>query len=235
MKKLVTSVIIMMLFLIIGTSAYAERFSSIGMNIDLPKEYYDLKSAIDNNDAKIDFYTAMMQTTKEKLSEEYLLNSVLYNGINSNLANEIFLTCLESQISKSVFHLHLADENKKEQIKADLKTIAEAQGREVKSQEIYAKNGIEYVYTIMTKSKMTVYQYYTIVNGQEITLSLHSSDSSVKEDSLKKVVDSISFDELLEKPTDLASYILIGVTVILIGMVLVLMYMAFFSKKNERE
>ena len=235
MKKIVTSIIFIAIILLGCTRVYAEKFVGLGMNIELPKEYYNLKAAIDTNDAKMEFYIAMMQTTKEALAEEYKANSVLYNGITSNLANEVFVTSAETRLTKSIFHLHLADEKQKEKVNDEIENIATAQGMEIKKQETYSKNGIEYIYTETTKSKSTIYQYYTIINGEGITISLHSSDSSAKSEDLKKMIDSITFDELLEKPTDISSYILIGVTAILVVMVLVLMYMAFFSKKNERE
>ncbi len=231
MKKIVISIVLIVFSLIGFNRVYAERFEGLGMNIELPKDYYNLKAGVNTNDTKIEFYTAMLKTTKEDLSAEYKQNGVLYNGINSNLANEIYVTSTENKLTKSVFHLHLAKDNQITNVEDEIKSVAEAQGIEVSSQESYSKNEIKYIYSVMTKSKTTIYQYYTIVNGIGVTISLHTTDDSAKKEDIKKIVDSISFDELLEKPTDISSYILIGVTAILVVMVLVLMYMAFFSKK----
>ena len=236
MKKVLISVVLIILLIMGCSRVYAERFESLGMNITLPtKEYYNLKAAVDTNDAKIEFYTAMMGTTKASLAEEYAANSVLYNGINSNLANEIFIKSSETKLSKSIFHLNLASDNQREKLETELKDSAKAQGLSISTQESYTHGEIEFIYQVMTKGDLTVYQYCTIVNGQSIIISLNSSDSSAKKEVIKEIVDSISFDELLEKPVEITSYILIGITAILVGMVLVLMYMAFFSKKNDRD
>lgn len=233
MKKIVISLSLIIAILASCTSVFAEKFEGIGMKINLPEEYYDLKAGIDTNDTKIEFYTALMKITKEDLATEYRQNSVLYNGINSNMANEIYVSTSENQLTKSIFHLSRATEEQTKQVKDELEKAAVAQGMKTNKQEVYSKNEITYIYTAMTKSSLTVYQYYTIVNGTGITISLHSSDNSAKKDELKKIVDSITFDELQEKPASFTKYILIGVTSMLVIMVLVLMYMAFFSKKNK--
>ncbi len=233
MKKIVSILILTVVILAGTTRVFGERFEGLGMNIDLPEEYYNLKAGVDTNDSKVEFYTALMQTTKEDLAAEYKQNLVLYNGISSNLANEIYISETENNLTKSIFHLSLASEDRIDKVENEIKKVNESQGLQITSQETYSNNGIKFIKTVSTKSKLTIYQYYTIINGTGITISLHSSDSSAKIEDLKKIIDTISFEELQEKPADITLYVLIGITAILVIMVLVLMYMAFFSKRNE--
>ena len=233
MKKIAVSLILIIAIIANCTKVFAERFESLGMNIDLPKEYYNLKAGIETGDSKIEYYTALMQTTKEKLSEEYKQNSILYDGINTNMANEIYISSTENKLTKSIFHLSSATEEQITQVEEELKKTFDAQEMKTSNIEKYEKDEITYIYSVTTKSTTTIYQYYTVVNGVGIAISLHSSDSSAKSEEIKKMIDSISFDELQEKPAEFTLYILIGVTAILVIMVLVLMYMAFFSQKKD--
>ena len=235
MKKVIVSLILFILIIASCTNVFAARFESLGMKIDLPEEYYNLKAGVDTGDAKMEFYTAMMKTSKETLSAEYKQNGVLYNGINSNLSNEIYITESENKTTKSIFHLSTASEKQLESIKEEIKSAEIALGRKITTQEIYTVGEINYLYTVSTKSGETYYQYYTIVNGTAITILLNSSDSSEKGEIVKKMIDSISFDEIQEKPAEFMLYVLIAITAALVIMVLVLMYMAFFSKRGEEE
>lgn len=235
MKKVIVSLCLFILIIASSQSVFAARFESLGMKIDLPEGYYNLKSGVDTGDAKIEFYATMMRTTKEALASEYKQNGVLYNGINSNLANEIYISEAENKTTKSIFHLSTASEKQLDSLKEEIKSSITAKEMKVTTQEIYSVGEVSFLYTVSTKSSATCYQYYTIVNGTAITIQLNSSDSSAKSDIIKKMVDSISFDELQEKPADFMLYILIAVTAALVIMVLVLMYMAFFSKRGEKE
>jgi len=234
MKKIIIGFIVGFLILVNCTGVFAARFESLGMNIDLPEEYYNLKAGIDTNDSKIEFYTTMMQTTKEDLTSEYRQNSTLYNGINSDLSKEIYIYETQNKLTKNVFHLSLATEEQLGEVEDELKKLSKAQGMSTTTQEIYKLGGITFVHLIAKKASLTIFQYYTIVNGVGITISLNSSDVTTQNEELKTIVDSISFDELQEKPAEYTNYILIGITAVLVIMVLVLMLMAF-SSKNEND
>lgn len=234
MKKIIISLSLFVLLITSCQTVFAARFESLGMKMDLPDGYYNLKAGIDTGDAKVDFFTTMMKTTKEALLSEYKQNGVLYNGIiNTDLSSEIFICETENKTTKSIFHLNTASEKELEDIKTEIKNSITAQGMKNTSLEMYEVGGISFIYTVSTKAKATSYQYYTIVNGTAITVLLNSSDSNAKADTIKKMIDSISFDEIEEKPANFMLYILIAVTAALVIMVLVLMYMAFFSKRGE--
>ena len=233
MKKIVVSLVVFILFIGNIGNIYAAKYDNIGLTIDLPEDYYDLKDGIDKDDAKVLFYTALMKTTKEELIKEYEQNLTLYNGINSDLSKEIFITMSENSITKNVFHLTLASENELTQVKNELNNAIKSQGMTVTKQEMYQVGGVTFVYTIIKDADVMIYQYYTIVNGIGITFSQNNSDATSKDEELKKIVGSVSFDELQEKPVKFTMYILIGITAILVIMVIVLMFMAFSRKKED--
>lgn len=233
MKKIVASLMISLIILLQCAGVMATDFESIKMNIELPKDYYDLKDGIDSNDSKITFYETMLKTTKEDMAEQFEQNSVLYNGVSSNLSKQIILAESQNRLTKKIFHLNTATEKQMEEVKAGLNELAKNQNMEVTSQEIYENSGITFVYSVINNSPLTIHQYYTIVNGKGITISLNSSYSNVQGKELKDVVDTITFQQLEEKPADFTNYIIIGVSAILVIMVIILMYMAFSGKKKE--
>lgn len=234
MKKIVASLMISLIFLLQCVGVMATDFESIKMNIELPKDYYDLKAGIDNNDSKITFYeTYIMKMKKEDLKEYIEQNSILYYGVSSNGSKQLILAEAQNSLTKKIFHLNTATEKQMLEVKEGLNELATNQNMEVTSQEVYQNNGITFVYSIIKNNSLTIYQYYTIVNGKGITISLNSSYSNVQEKELRDVIDTITFEQIEEKPTDLTNYIVIGVSAILVVMVLILMYMAFSGKKEE--
>lgn len=233
MKKIGISIFLILVILLNGTIVNAAKFQSLGMSVDLPEDYYDLKAGIDTNDSKIEFYTAMMQTTKEDLAREYKQNSTLYNGISSNLSKEIYISETNNKLTKSIFHLNLATEEQLEEVEDEISELAKTQGMYVTTQEIYKLGDVIFIHSIIENTTLTIYQYYTIVNGIGITFSLNSSDLDAKNAELKEIIDSITFDNIDEKPTEIKAYIVIGVTAVLVIMVIVLMFMAFSNKRED--
>lgn len=233
MKKIVISLIISIIILLQCTSVLATNFESIKMNIDLPDEYYDLKEGIDKNDSKIPYYETVLKTTKADMKKQFEQNSILYNGVSSNLSKQLIIAEAQNSLTKKIFHLNEATEEQMEKLKTELNLLATNQNMEITSQEIYTSNNNVFVYSVIKNSSLTIYQYYTIINGKGITISLNSSYSNTKKEELKEIIDTITFNELQEKPTDITNYIIIGISVILVIMMIILMYMAFFDKKKE--
>lgn len=233
MKKILTIIAIMGTILIYSVNVMAVGIEEINMNIEIPEEYYDLKSGIESNDSKIEYYEAILNVTKEDLISQYEQNSILYNGINTNLSKEIIISRVESNITKNIFHLNTATADKINEIKSLLIENAQLQNMEVESQEEYICNNLLFINTIIHSEDRTIFQYYTIVNGSAITISLNSSYTNTSNNELKEIIDTISFEEILEKPTDYTNYIIYGISVILIIMVIAIMILAFSGKKNK--
>lgn len=233
MKKVVASLILSVVILMQGVTVMAASFESIKMNMELPKEYYDLKAGIDSNDSKIAYYETVLKTTKDELSKQYEQNSILYNGVSSNLSKQLFVSETQNGLTKKIFHLHLATEEQIEEVKTELNQLAQNQNMKVTSQEVYKNGDIIFIHSIIKNNSLTIYQYYTIVNGKGITISLNSSYTNTQNEELKEVVDTITFSKLEEKAPDFTNYIIIGIAAVLVIMVIILMIMAFSGKKEE--
>ena len=233
MKKFAITLTICMAILLCGKGIFAAEFPSIGMKIDFPKNYYSLKDGIENQDSKAEYYISILQTTKENLQNEYKQNSILYNGVKDDFSSEIYVYESSNKITNKIFNLSTAKSNQLDEVKEEIKSIIKSQGMTVSAQDMYTVGNISYIYSTIKNKDTTIYQYYTIVNGKSITISLNTSDTSNKSEEIKQVVDTAKFDKIEEKPTEISTYILIGVTAALILMVIVLMFMAFSNKGRK--
>ena len=66
MKKI--TIILIVALLLLTSTVLAVNLNN--MKIEIPEEYYDLKTAIDNNDTKVAYYEALLKTTKEELKQQ---------------------------------------------------------------------------------------------------------------------------------------------------------------------
>lgn len=228
MKKIIITSIIV-LFVLTSTVLATEIKN---MNVKIPEEYYDLKSAIDNNDEKIAYYETLLKTTKNELKQQINNNNILYLGKNTNLSKTLIVSEQKNSTTKKIFHMHLATDKQIDELKSKLKEEASAQTMYVDKITLYETNGIKWLESNIRSGTDSIMQYYTIVNGRSITVSLQSSYSNIKKDELKEIIDTVRFSDLEKKPVDITTYIIIAVTVILVLMEVVLMFMAFSRKKE---
>lgn len=233
MKKIIVAFILTIILLSNTITILAVEFPEMGMKIEVPEEYYDLKAGIDKNDTKITYYETVLKTTKDELKSQYMQNGIVYNGISSNLSKELIIAVIENARTKSNYHLASLDNAEIEDIKQEI--VNAANGAQKQEQEVYEKNGIKYIYTIFKSGTTTIYQYYTIVNGMAITITLNSKYSNVKQEELKEIVDTIQFDEILEKPSGIVSNPILFVGIILVILIIVLVTIAIVRKTKKKE
>ena len=233
MKKIIVAFIITIILLTNTITILAVEFPEMGMKIEVPEEYYDLKAGVDKNDTKLTYYETVLKTTKDELKSQYTQNGIVYNGISSNLSKELIIAVIENARTKSNYHLASLDNAEIEDIKQEI--VNAANGAQKQEQEVYEKNGIKYIYTIFKSGTTTIYQYYTIVNGMAITITLNSKYSNVKQEELKEIVDTIQFDEILEKPSGIVSNPILFVGIILVILIIVLVTIAIVRKTKKKE
>jgi nitrogen fixation-related uncharacterized protein len=203
------------------------------MTINIPETYYDLKEGIEKGDSKVEYYTTLLQTTKEDLEKEYKQNSILYNGVSEDFSNELYIYATNNSLTKKIHNLALIEETQLDEVKEEIKNTVQAQGMYIKEQEMYEVGDISFVFSEIKNGEAIIYQYYTIVNGNGITISLNTSDSSYDSKKFQKIIDTIEFDEIQEKSVNLNLYILIGSTTALVIFVIILMFRAFSNKRYE--
>ena len=233
MKKIRVAFILTIILLTKTITILAVEFPEMGMKIEVPEEYYDLKAGVDKNDTKLTYYETVLKTTKDELKSQYTQNGIVYNGISSNLSKELIIAVIENARTKSNYHLASLDNAEIEDIKQEI--VNAANGAQKQEQEVYEKNGIKYIYTIFKSGTTTIYQYYTIVNGMAITITLNSKYSNVKQEELKEIVDTIQFDEILEKPSGIVSNPILFVGIILVILIIVLVTIAIVRKTKKKE
>lgn len=233
MKQLARIAGIVMLLIASVTRVSAVNFEELNMTVQLPEEYYDLKAGIEAEDSKIMYYETMLNTTKEQLKEQITTNHILYDGINANLSKELTISTLENSSTKRTFHLHSLSEQEINDLQEELRQEAQSKQMQVEKIDVYQTNGLKWITLTMKSYSNTVYQYYTVVNGTGVTISLSCSGEDAKQEELKNVIDTVTFSELKEKAPDFTNYIIIGVSVVLVIIVIVLMIMAFSKKKDE--
>lgn len=229
MKKIMITLIVALLLLTSTVLA-----ANIGnMNIEISEEYFDLKKAIDNNDTKVAYYEALLKTTKEELKQQMEASNIIYLGKNTNLSKTLMVSEAQSNNTKKIFHLHMATDEQIEELKVQLKEEATSQNMYIDNMTVYEANGIKWLESSIRSGTDAITQYYTIVNGKSITISLQSSYSNTKQGELKETIDTVKFTNLEEKPADFTNFIIIGITAVLVLIVAVLMVMAFQKKKEQ--
>lgn len=230
MKKITISLIVALLLL--TSTVLAVNLDN--MKIEIPEEYYDLKTAIDNNDTKVAYYEALLKTTKEELKQQIETSNIVYLGKNTNLSKTLMISEAQSGVTKKIFHLHMATEEQIGELKEQLKEEATAQTMYIENMTVYEVNGIRWLESSIRSGTDAITQYYTIVNGKSITISLQSAYSNTKQGELKEIIDTVEFTNLEEKPADFTNFIIIAVTAVLVLIVVVLMVMAFSKKNNNK-
>lgn len=229
MKKITITLIVALLLL--TSTVLAVNIDN--MKIEIPEEYYDLKTAIDNNDTKVAYYEALLKTTKEELKQQIETSNIVYLGKNTNLSKTLMISEAQSGVTKKIFHLHMATEEQIGELKEQLKEEATAQTMYIENMTVYEVNGIRWLESSIRSGTDAITQYYTIVNGKSITISLQSAYSNTKQGELKEIINTVEFTNLEEKPADFTNFIIIAVTAVLVLIVVVLMVMAFSKKKEQ--
>lgn len=233
MRKILSGIIVAIIILLTTVTVNAVNFEELGMKIDIPNLYYDLKAGIDSQDSNITYYESILRTTKEDLRKQYEQSGIIYDGFQSSSSKQLIISAIENIRTKSDFNLNLLEENEVTQLQEEL--INANTGMKKQSQEIYENNGIKYVYTLFKNGNETSYQYYTIVNGKAITIALSSKFSNIKNDELKAIVDTIEFDEIQEKPFSIINnpYVLIGAGIG--GIVVLIISIIAISITNKKD
>ena len=244
MKKTVVTMIILLLITGVSNTVLGAIFENIKMGIDLPEDkYFDLKAGVESDDAKIPYYELILQTTKDKLKRDYNSNGIIYNGISDNLSKELIISSMRNLKTQRDHNLNDLKEEDINLIKNEISTLAENNGLEVVSHKEYNNGQIKFIYSIFESDKLLVEQYYTVVNGNAITIALNTSisndgmtqDNNNEINELKKIVDTIEFTEIEERKFYIDEVTVIIATIIILTIVVIAILVSFLLKRKNEE
>lgn len=114
------------------------------------------------------------------------------------------VTCQEGEVSQGQWNLSLYDDEECDDLGEDLAETLENGGYENVEYSLYHKEPVTWLrfsWERQPEGEERIYgiQYYTAMNGKSITLAF-SSDKPMTEPSMTEIVDSIAFNQVLDRP-----------------------------------
>ena len=240
-KRLLIGFLSFMMMFGITTQAFAEEgtyeIKEAKMTLDIPEEFMVFERVVDEFDPNLE----LINSSKEDLEKVFENGNIYLNAVMVPSDNEIVVTLTEYAGSQDIFNFKYFKD--KEMDTLGSKLISDAQsnsnGVEYTGYETYKNDQASFIVLdlIQNSSEGQVYgkQYYTIVNGQAIYITLHSYVGEISADTsemFKGIIDSVKFEEILEKPSEgfmekltgmitLKTLVIGGVVVVLGGIILI--------------
>lgn len=114
------------------------------------------------------------------------------------------LTCQEGEVSQGQWNLSLYEESECDDLGESIAETLEKGGYENVQYSLYPKDPVTWLcfrWERQDKGEARSYgvQYYTAMNGKSITVAF-SSEAAIEEDSVTEIVDSVIFDQVLDRP-----------------------------------
>ncbi|WP_343208460.1 hypothetical protein [Anaerolentibacter hominis] len=207
MKKLKWITLCLLCTLLIGStvSAAAETYTldELNMQITMPEGWVNLDRNSENPNFDGEIFNA------EELVPYYEQNNIYLNSIRSDYLSELVVTKVEYDGSESIFDFNSFSDKELDKIANEMYTedTVLQSGIHYTDHSIYQQEQAKFMvmdfYQEAQGSKVYSRQYYTIINGKAINVTLHSYNGELSEEDLqaqKAAVDSIHFNEILKKP-----------------------------------
>lgn len=208
-KRLLIGFLSFMMTLGITTQAFAEggtyEVKEAEMTIDIPEEFVVFEHIVDEFDPNLE----LINSTKAELEDVFKKGNIYLNAVMVPPDNEIVVTLNEYAGSQDIFNFNYFTDKEMEAIGSKLVNDAQNNnnGVDYTGYDTYKTEQGSFIVLdlIQNSSDGQVYgkQYYTTVNGQAIYITLHSYVGEISEETaamLKGIVDSVKFEEILEKP-----------------------------------
>ena len=244
MKKLVSVLCVLSLLLLVPITCLADDsidVAELGFSIKMPEDTYIITRNTDSSDSVWD-----STNLDPKQFLPYMEKNNIYTiAYSKDLSYDIWVLGIQSNEYKEIYNMsQLKDEDLLKYI-SSLNSTYEKQGLSIEN-TIY--KSYEYKFYSLsgssTPNKKTVYYhcYLTVVNGVGVMVYLHSYDGPLTEEhtaSLKKVVDSLKFKEILAAPASSAagqakaSYN--KVTVQRIGSLVFIGFVIYFIRRAKKD
>lgn len=176
-----------------------------GITLSIPEEWVVFERIVDEFDENLE----LINSSKEKLEEIFKERDIYLNAIMIPQNYEIVVNLNEFKASQEIFDFNTLSEK-------ELSILCERILEENTQQqtavlnsgyEIYNHSQAKFIVLDIVKNVdgQEIYgkQYYTIINGQALYITLYSYIGQIEEDKLKEInsiVDTIKFEEIKENP-----------------------------------
>lgn len=210
-KKLLVGLLSAMMLFGITAQAFAEdgtfEIKEAEMKVVIPEEFVVFERIVDEFDPNLE----LINSSKEQLEKVFENGNIFLNAVMVPPDNEIVVTLTENAGSQEIFNFNYFKDKELETIASNL--VANAQGNsgevDYTGYETYKTDQASFIVLNLEQNSNAgqVYgkQYYTTVNGQAIYITLYSyvgEISAETEDMLKGIINSVTFEEIKDKPTE---------------------------------
>ncbi len=208
MKKYASFLFVFILVLLIPVSCMAESsvtIDELGLSLSMPNKTYVITRETEATSTVWDAFT----WTQEDFIKYLTDNNIYVDTIARDGSYEIVLIGRQGKNYDEIFNLSLfKDEEILKLLSSSTSSAGKLLGLTIDSEEIYNSGSVKYFVFSGTQAteKQTVYikSYITVVNANFIQISFRSYNgplSKLNETTIKYVVDSIEFKEILSKST----------------------------------
>lgn len=212
MGKKITRIFLglMMIFLFKSEALAAENTYEIKeaeMTLKIPEEFIVFQRIVSEFDPNLE----LINSSKEKLEDVFKKGNIYLNAVMVPTDYEIVVTLTENANSQELFNFTYFSDKELDNLGSKLINDAKIESSDIqyRGYETYKTDKECFLVFDLVQSTLDkeVYgkQYYTIVNGQVIYITLHSYVGEIGEDKaqmLKSIVDSMEFKEIKEKPEE---------------------------------
>lgn len=225
-RKMRISLLILLAVLFCFNTVQATSISNIQMEITLPENFINLTEEVQNNPSILEKYG----TTKEQVLEDYQKNGIVLDAISQDGANSIVVMGLSNATTQKIYDLSSLKEKKREQFIEQYKRAKQNDFQTVQSVQTYVIENTIFLDTLLEQTttsgeKTQIQEYYTIVNGNAVAISVKNKTLSQEE--MKTIINSVKFSKIEVSGT--TNYI----PVIILGGIFVVLYL--INKRREKK
>lgn len=176
-KKILVSMI--MCFLMITTMVQA--VNDIRLKITLPQDY-------------------ITQTPQdEDMKQYYIQNHIYLHAVNEKKDESVIVVQLENDFTKRITNLAELNEQNRNTILEQYNKEKEQEGQAILKQETYQKGDLLFIDTVFEQTseqrKVQIEEYYTIVEGKAVVISVHFLEKQVDTDKVRQMIDSVEISK----------------------------------------
>ena len=172
----------------------------VPLQITLPEKLITFSRNIDEMDPNLD----AVGLDKATLEQKYIDSNIYLNAISPNKTFEITLSVEETQYTDKIYNLNSISESKVQAIRSAMLNTSEYYAScEVYDQK-YAKFLKSVFYTAENHLLKASLDYYTIINGKSVNITLHSYSEEITQeqaDFFESVIDNVKFTDIKPKPS----------------------------------